>query len=511
MPSPPPENLAQSPSSQLLWAATAVAAVIVAAYAQVLTCTFGIMDDYSFLYHAIIGHPGTREILMSAGRPLNAFTLDSGFRWAQSIERLTVLRGITLLGMWMLGCSLYAFARQAQLSFPAAVFLACGIVLLPSFQVYAAWAQHFTTPYAGLLAVGSAAILLPDSVVRQRSRYGAIALASLLLAAAIMIYQPVAMLFCTCILIALFAQPKQILGWLKSRLVDVCVTFLVAMLCGFIAFKIGCHYYPMSVDRYSLLVDVPGKISWFISQPLTNATALFAILPNGSARNASLLVLLLGAICFVRRHDRQTSLAAGAAVLVGIVGSYLPNLATAENWGSYRSIGALAATMLVLCLFCVSEIWQTVRPFLLARFGNFNAQHAWLVPTAILLLLTVRAQSNVLNGLVLPNVTEINNLASFLNKTPRDQLSTTEYVVKPAPWFESAVLPIAYDEFGMHSSLREYYARAMMTIVLHETQRIPYGIVIDVPERELPPAVDGIERVTVDFPKLVTSHRFLRR
>src|ERR1700722_5872066 len=97
-------------ASQGLSAALILAAVVLATYSMVLSNTFGIMDDYNFLYNAIMGSNGTLTLLIAAGRPLNGVLVERGFRSAGSIERLAILRSITLVGIWVLGCGLYFFS-----------------------------------------------------------------------------------------------------------------------------------------------------------------------------------------------------------------------------------------------------------------------------------------------------------------------------------------------------------------------------------------------------------------
>ena len=250
-----PQSISQALSASLI-----VAAVVFAAYSIVLSSNFGILDDYSFLYNAITGSNQTLTLLISAGRPLNAVLLDLGFRSAGSIENLAILRAITLVGIWLLGCGLYLISRLHRISFISSLAVACGIVLLPSFQVYASWAQHFTTPFAGILALLSAFILTPACAMRERSRGLTIFLSVLLLVMAILIYQPIAMLFCTGILISVLSKPEIPSDWKLSRAIDAAMAFVMAMVLGLIIFKIGQYIYPSGSSRYGLVQNIPGSL-----------------------------------------------------------------------------------------------------------------------------------------------------------------------------------------------------------------------------------------------------------
>jgi hypothetical protein len=197
------------------------------------------VDDYSFLQNGIAGSNTTFKLLVSAGRPTNAWFLDAGFAAAGSIEGLAVLRLVTLLGISMLGCTLYLFSRRHGLSRVASASIAAGVALLPSFQVYAVWAQHFTTPFAGVLAVMAAYVLSPIRTADGRVGLRPFVLATLLLTAAVLTYQPTGMLFCTALLIALLSSSEPLQRWTGRALLTVATSFALALMFGYIALKIG--------------------------------------------------------------------------------------------------------------------------------------------------------------------------------------------------------------------------------------------------------------------------------
>jgi len=188
----------------------------------------------------------------------------------------------------------------------------------------------------------------------------------------------------------------------------------------------------------------------------------------------------------------------------------LPNLATAENWASYRSIGALAASVIVLFVLLVIEpVILAMGKKLADKPSRFLSPILLLVPFVMLVLITVRAQSNVLNGFVLPNVTELNNLASLLSYAKGTEKSGgLDIVIIPSSWTDSAATPMAYDEFGMHSSIHDYYAKPIVEIVLGSMNITPKSLNLVAQDVNYRQQFDQGERLVVDFPKLVTSQRF---
>lgn len=463
-------------------AALAIFSSVFLTYSAVIFNTFGVLDDWFFLSNAITGQAGTVPLLIGAGRPLNAFIYEIGFSAAGSIEGLSILRLITIIGISFLGFFLYKFSRAQHIDFATSLLIAIGTVLLPSFHVYASWAQHFTTPYAGILAIFSAFILTPGCRIRDRSRALAIALSAAALITSLLIYQPIAMLFWTGILISLIADLESNNKWNFVRLLDALIAFSIAMIVAFIIFKIGQAQYPTNSSRYGLVNDIPEKLTWFISDPLKNAISLYAA-PRNSAVQWLVLTTALTAFLFLAKFRglKFTAKLASAVTLVLFL-SYIPNLATAENWGTYRSIGALAvsfyASLLLVIRFPIRHILQNG---ISRKYGG----SAVMVPLCFLVgtfvVLSSLTQFNVSRGFVLPNVTELNNLASFLKEQNLTSPPGQSILVKTSSWKDSSASVLLYDEFGMHSSLQDYYSLLMVKTVLRsmglgpDTKVLPYS------------------------------------
>jgi len=492
--------------SQGLSASLVIAAVVLGAYSIVLSSNFGVLDDYTFLYNAITGSNHTLTLLISAGRPLNAILLDLGFHLAGSIENLAILRAITLVGIWLLGCCLYLFSRLHCVSFLSSLAIACGIVLLPSFQVYASWAQHFTTPIAGAFALLSAFILMPACTIRERSRGLAILLSVLLLVIAILIYQPMAMLFCTGILISALSKPDTFSDWKLSRVIDAAAAYVTAMVLALIIFKVGQSIYPSESSRYGLVQNVVEKLIWFFSEPIKNALSLYIVPFSITMQFVSVITALIGFLFLIKKYGIKAISIIFITVILCVFGSYAPNLATAENWASYRSIGGLGATIVVTLVLLVSQpIYYIQKRYSTSTFIDLSSKYFWFVLAIILIILVARVQSNVQNSFVLPNVTELNNLASYLKDVNPQSIEKVTVIIRPSSWSDSAARPMAYDEFGMPSSVRPYYAKSIVEIVLRSMNKIPNKIIMAAGDSTTNQQVEHAETLVIDFPSLVTS------
>lgn len=494
-----------------LLAVLAIAAVVFVAYSVTLFSDYGMADDYNFLNCGLNRSKAVLNLLITAGRPLNGLLLDFGFKTAGSIGNLAILRAITLVGIWLLGCGLYFFARRHRVGAISSMAIACGIVLLPSFQVYASWAQHFTTPFAAAIALFSAYILTPACAQREWSRGLVILYSTLLLTTAIVIYQPIAMFFCTGILISIIASADNAGTWKPGRIFDAAAVFVAANTLGFLVLKTGLHYfgYPGASARGNLVQNIPEKLKWFVSEPLANSLSLYSVPANQPLEIFVAIIILLGAIFFARRHPAGKVVSAFAYGIICLLGSYLPNLATAENWASYRTIGALGASAIVLLVLMGSEIFHAGRKrFPVDSVLGRLARYLWLVPSVGLFAMAIAVQSNVLNSIVLPNVTELNNLASVLNEELGQKSGKVVVVVRLSSFTDSAVRPIAYDEFGIPSSSQRDDAKAMVEILLRNTNVSPIEVNTTSEKIDVTPRPDHVDTLVVDFPRLVTSQRY---
>ena len=494
---------AQSPFTE---AAAIIAFAVFGAYGIVLSTSFGALDDYTFLHNAILHGYGTRNLLIAAGRPVNGLLLQAGFGVAGSIENLTYLRAVTLVGIWLLSLGLYYVARRNGVAVVTALAIGCGIVLSPSFIVYAVWAQHFTTPVAGLIGLYSGYLSTPASGHGRGRRAPKLLVASGLLVFAMLIYQPAALFFWVAVLIAWICRAQLPHRQRLEFVVEVSFVFGSGMLGGLIALKIGQHFFPMADSaRYGLTGDIPVKLSWFVTEAARNALSLLIVPASNAVSLAALALILTGFGCVLRRLGWAAgSLTAIGAVLC-VLASYAPNLATAENWASYRSGGALGAIAMALFLLMAAEIGRSavgLRP----AGRRLPRVMSWL-PTLLLIAVVLHVQRLVMTGFILPNVTELNNLAAVLQNAQREHPSPEAILVLPSSWTDSWAKPLAYDEFGIQSSVAADYAHSMVDIVAHRLQLFP-GVAIRTVESDALGRAGSQNVVLVDFRVLVASQRY---
>lgn len=109
----------------------------------------------------------------------------------------------------------------------------------------------------------------------------------------------------------------------------------------------------------------------------------------------------------------------------------------------------------------------------------------------------------------MPNVVELDNLSQlFRTKVESDASMVSRIIVRPSAWTDSAALPMAYDEFGMQSSLNHQYAYAIVDIV-RKSLDVLHDADITVIERENASALPTDNATLyVDFASLASSGKF---
>jgi hypothetical protein len=464
----------------------AVAAFVT--YLPVVVVPYGFTDDYWNLgaLHGLGGIPPWK-FSTQGGRPLHALLLSGAFWLVPDIDSLRLLRLVGICGAALLGILLYHALRKSKVDPWLATGISISVISLPSFQVYVSWATLFADPYAAIL--GGVASLRLTSAFDQGSGVARVrrAQAAALLICALLIYQPGAMFFWVFAAIELL-RPGEQLGRATRKLAASLVVGIGAMAFGFVVVKVGVHFFGgQGAGRSSLNHDVVGKVRWFFDQPLVNALNVFELVPKTTLAEG---VALFAAVGILLLHADKGWAALGfLGIAVGLVPlSYLPNLAIAENWASYRSLGALSA---LLTLYVWLGLWGFARTGLaLARRTGSRLAPAGartnvgaiatgrLVVVAIAVTGLVLAARNATTLFAKPENIELQMLRSTLDNSNEPGLRRVIFV-KP-DWNQGAAPLVRYDEFGLPSSYAPWVPDPAVQLVLRERGRNAPRPAIDV-------------------------------
>jgi hypothetical protein len=491
------------------------------AYFPAVVVPYAYMDDYFVLAWRDGLGGGFFKTATSFGRPLHAVLLRATFGLTTDIDSLRLVRLVSLVGVALFAVLLYYALRRAG----APPWLSAGacisVVTLASFQIYVAWAAIGEVPYVAALA-GLAWLCLRSGIglPRQRAllRLGG---AGALLLCALLAYQPAAMFFWVFAAIDLLRPDVRLRHATQVFGVALGVA-AVAIFFAYAAVRVGVHFYGGATSGRTVLVhDLVAKVRWFWNEPLVNSFSMFGLLPSVSVAIAVAALAAGGLLLLHAESGREAFGFLGLAICL-VPLSYLPNLAVAEQFASYRSIGALAT---LLTIYVWLGVWGVVRqpawlfrqpvvvvgcaallgfvvvgliiyPLmhpssdfslgalahwpelvgfagLLALFAagmlgrRVAATVGALAASAFVVAGVVSAARNVSTLVVRPQTRELALLRSQLDGTPARVV-----FVKPSPTESSA--PLArYDEFGLPSTYFAWVPNPAVALVWRERSHAP--------------------------------------
>lgn len=418
---------------------------------------FAFLDDYSFLATALRNRDGTFELLASVGRPINGWLLETAFGVANDIDGLRWLRLTGILGIATLAAILSSILAKHGLSIPEAASTSIVICTLPAFQVYASWAQYLGTPWAALAAVGAARFTLRSFDKRGLRRALNALGAAGLFTMAMLVYQPAAMVYWLIVAIDVFT-PTTTIRRALVRLSAFGTVAALGLLAGYAAFRIGAARYGLGGDRSALPDDLLAKARWFVTDPLQRALNVGQLSGSRVIAIAVAALMTIGMVLYFRGSMRQRLLLTTACIALVPI-SYLPNLVTAENWGSFRTQIGLASMIALLAVLAFKG-WVSVAP---RQHHLKRSLTAWVVSLAAVIGV-LSAVDKSLNYFALPQELELRVLTRQLRVIgTSDEIFFVRAAVSdttaPGSWF---------DEFGVPSTVALYTPEPLVFLLLQE-------------------------------------------
>jgi hypothetical protein len=449
-----------------------VAGGLFIAYLPAVATTYAYTDDYSHLgvWHGAAAGKWADAIKLSVeqGRPLAGLITEGLFYLASSISDLWFVRLFSITGIILLGFAFHWALVRAGLGRRSAVLAVVLLLTLPAYQVYAAWAVLATAPYAALLGfIGG--VIATDALVGHKGGQLAmrLALAAVVLLAALLMYQPAAMMFWVSVAVALVvprvvSQPWRILG-------GCLVVAAVAAALAYVALELSLAISGWDASSRSALIEHPGsKASWLLYIAMPRALGLHYLgqYPSGALGLAVASVILLG-LALRARGDPKCAIRLGLAAAALVPLAYAPSLVVEENWATFRT--QIALSTLIGLYFVVSVI--EIGRFTLERLGGAGPRvlrSARLVTTttavAGVVLAIVAAHANLRHRFIRPETQELEMIRSQLAAIPG---RTVSRVV-----FRLAASSSNGDEFGFPSSAASWVAEPVVALVLREQGRL---------------------------------------
>ncbi len=311
-----------------------LAVPILAALSPVFLQEYAFTDDWSLLAGS---HGGASSVphILRGGRPLLALAYAIALPLAGTVAKLAWLRLTAVVGLIALAWILHRQLERAGWNSWQALAVGGALVMLPGPTLFAAWATMFPLTWILALAgVAFSACLEAHRAVSARESMWRLALATTLLTACYLTYQPAATAFWVFFAIALLAPGTC--GRLALTLRAVTV-FGAATGLGLAAVAVGGWLFPeRTLARTALVSDPVAKLAWFVQVPLVEAWGLVSIDVTVTAAACVGLVAATGLLLASRRAGLSPVLYPAAAATL-LLAAYSPSLAIAENTASFRS------------------------------------------------------------------------------------------------------------------------------------------------------------------------------
>ena len=472
-----------------------IVSTLMISYSVVISGNYGFRDDYVFLDYAQTKSSQTLIDYTVSGRPLGGLLVSAAFAHAEDVSGLSRVRFLGLLGLILASLCLYRTLAASDCDRAVAAMLSITVFLMPPFQVYAAWACHVTDGFA--IAAAILAAFLTQRSGRFEStlpRYCLTALAPLVFIMSGALYQPAAMFYWVCVCVY-YVVPAKVPG----RLLGDSGRFLLVGATGsaglYLVHRIAVTQLAYGAERAHLATDYAAKMQWFFGEVLRRATGLNLI--NSPAWASALIaVATVAGLWFYlgRLLPRSRFLLLGTAFITLILAA-VPNLATAENWASCRSISALWAICCILSFLALQGWLATVIPPSISERVLHAVLVCWLVGSAVL------ASMNLATYFVIPQEIEAAYVEYRLLAQPID--STTPVAVVPGHWSISRAPEIYYDEFGSSSTSTTWGSRSIVTVMLRKVRPGWEGQVRIVDVEQI--GALGEREVLIDMRELVPS------
>ena len=311
-------------------------------------------DDPFFLVSARQDPAAVDALLHPVGRWLNAALLKASFGLLEGIGDLVWLRMLTAVLLMIFAAALARLLFLLGVEAGTAISVGTFALLTPATMPILAWAQHWTVALGGLLvASGFIALLVAEKRTFETSLVAVLCAGALLFLAASINQQLLGFSGVFFFMLVFHARSDGlILRRSMMSLGAICIAYLSAY--------ISTKMVPGGPgERAAITSDISGKIDWFLSEPLPNASllVLFPRMFDGIATATMIAWLVLSGIAAGIMLLRRGGWAQNAVILcmfaVAILLSYGPTLAVSENWASYRTLWPLQ-TLLTVALLMVS-------------------------------------------------------------------------------------------------------------------------------------------------------------
>jgi len=406
------------------------------------------------------------EMFVVQGRYLTGLLMQKCFTSITSIDQLKLLRIVSLCG-WMIAAVLWwnTFSKwQAMLRLNVRLVWLSTVFLLSSLPVavYIGWASCMQLFLAFIAALLAARLLFNDIIGQQeriRLSTSKIILVISLGLTSLFFYQSAFGIFLLPFFLLYVKEP----GLRPGRVVLIGIGFYLATcIVYYLLFRFSMQQMHMAAStRTGIAIDPMKKLSFFISGPLPQAFS-FNILYNLKSLFSMIFYLFVLASWMVMvvvkkpRGNWLGKLGKIAGILLLCMLIYLPQMASAENFSSYRTMIALSLSVFIMLGESLLEL------------VNKNSRKRMVAVTGTVLLV-VMAYYNFNYQFLNPLAEEYRQLRKYISHQYQPGITTIVFIHPPEAVFNDRFGTKVYkDEFGLPSTFKDWTPEPLIKQMIFE-------------------------------------------
>jgi hypothetical protein len=443
------------------WLAFVLFFVLIAAcYLPVLNPNYAVSDDFYHLARSMRVSDWFSSLMMVTllqGRPLDGLLLGLGLSNFHAIGNFVALRLAGIIGAAALAFCSYLLLVKCGWQRVQAFCMAICFVTVPAFQVFVSWSIAALYVFPAFGAYYSVVLAERSLHLDRIRKWIALTAACLCLFLALSLYQPSSMFFWLFVSIFAFSARDKPIN--TKMLFAMLTVFAVSVILDVATFDLAKHYFGTASvlpQRSHFSTDVVAKIRWFVCGPLVDALNFSRLQPSSKLAMLNFWCIAVGLLFYFRGGMVQKILNTSMALLF-IPLTYLPNLAIAENFVTYRTQAALTPLLIFYAFLAYAALSQSM-------IKNLSEAVATLVPITACIASLLFANYNVTTYFVIPQVLELRLMKSQLSgefgeKRQSNPLSLTRD--------DTLARCVRYDEFGL-PSLAQPWVPEPVTFLLRQ-------------------------------------------
>jgi hypothetical protein len=224
----------------------------------------------------------------------------------------------------------------------------------------------------------------------------------------------------------------------------------------YIVFQALLLWFPARTGRVTFVSDVPGKIAWFVNEPLSRTLNFYNLDAKRWIAFIMLGIITVGLWFYFKATPRRRLLLVVIALALLPV-SFAINLVAAEDNGSYRTLTAISALCLVYLFLALRGIGE--------RVGLFGERAVNALAVAITTLGVLAAFYTVTVYTALPG----NALLVHMRQQFASQFNAqAQQVIFFQPSCRQTLAPRIFSEFGGNSACRNWVPANATYLILYE-------------------------------------------